>query len=150
MTTVQDILDAVNRLLVERWPDRTVYIDVCPVDFAHPSFWLFVEEAAQSDANRFYIRRSLKARLTLYDLLDEHYDASWQRLSKEAEEAMTLLTPPLEVNGRRLKLELKALPRDPDRAYIQLSAEWFDPRPGLGAGEDAPPAEHYHLRAANI
>ena len=35
-----DLVNAINTRLVEKWPDRTVYIDVCPVDFARPSFWL--------------------------------------------------------------------------------------------------------------
>ncbi len=40
--TKTDILDAINRLLVEQWPTRTVYVDVCPVDFERPSFgWLW-------------------------------------------------------------------------------------------------------------
>lgn len=39
-----EILNAINDRLLERWPDRTVYVDVCPVDFDRPSFWLAVEK----------------------------------------------------------------------------------------------------------
>lgn len=39
-----EILNAINDRLLERWPDRTVYVDVCPVDFDRPSFWLTVEK----------------------------------------------------------------------------------------------------------
>ena len=33
---VLDILDAVNARLVEKWPDRTVYVDVCPLTLPGP------------------------------------------------------------------------------------------------------------------
>jgi len=74
--TKTEILDAINLLLVSKWPDRTVYVDVCPLDFNRPSFWLTVEKYDLTDGNRFLIRHDLQIRLTLYDELDEHYDAS--------------------------------------------------------------------------
>ncbi len=137
-----EILNAINDRLVERWPDRTVYVDVCPVDFDRPSFWLAVEKNGQTDANRLFVRRELQIRLTIYDQMDEHYEASWFRLSEDMDDALFLLTPPLRVGGRFLKLELKALPRDPDRAYLQISAAWLDNRPGM-APIATPPADAY-------
>lgn len=134
-----NIIDAINARLVEKWPDRTVYVDVCPVDFARPSFWLAIEKDDRTDANRFLIRRDLQLRLTLYDELDENYAASWYRLARETDEAMELLTPALPVSGRHLKLTLKSLPRDPDRAYVQINTSWMDRRPDA-ANEGTPPA----------
>lgn len=114
--TKTDILDAINRLLVEQWPTRTVYVDVCPVDFERPSFWLAVEKDDQTDANRVLIRHDLQLRLTLYDQLDEHYEASWYRLSQETDTA--------------------ALPAQPcadcGRAPPEATAE--DTAPGSGPG----------------
>ena len=55
-----EILNAINDRLLERWPDRTVYVDVCPVDFDRPSFWLTVEKNGQTDANRLFVRRELR------------------------------------------------------------------------------------------
>ena len=144
--TKTEILDAINLLLVERWPKRTVYVDVCPIDFERPSFWLAVEKHDLTDANRFLIRNDLQLRLTLYDELDEHYEASWYRLSKETDEAVALLCRPLEVGDRHLHLKLKVLPRDPDRAYLQINASWTDERPGLDTGASTPPADDYELR----
>lgn len=137
-----DILNAINDRLLERWPDRTVYVDVCPVDFDRPSFWLTVEKSGQTDANRLFVRRELQIRLTIYDQMDEHYEASWFRLVGDADDALTLLTPPLTMGDRRLKLDLKALPRDPDRAYIQIGAVWMDDRAGMEQ-PDTPPADTY-------
>ena len=85
--TTTDILDAINLLLVQKWPERTVYVEACPVDFDRPAFWLRVLSHEQSDAGRFIQRHKALLQLTQYDALDDHYDASWARLSRETDEA---------------------------------------------------------------
>lgn len=144
--TKTEILDAINLLLVGRWPKRTVYVDVCPVDFERPSFWLAVEKHDLTDANRFLIKHDLQLRLTLFDELDDHYEASWYRLSQETDIVTDLLCRVLEVGERHLKLQLKVLPRDPDRAYVQINTSWMDNRPGMDTGASVPSAEDYSLR----
>lgn len=146
--TKTEILDAINRLLVGKWPTRTVYVDVCPVDFERPSFWLAVEKHDLADANRFLIKNDLQLRLTIYDELDDHYEASWYRLSQETDDATALLSQVLTVGQRHLKLQLKVLPRDPDRAYIQINTSWMDNRPGLDTGAETPAASDYSLRVS--
>ena len=136
--TKTEILDAINLLLVSKWPDRTVYVDVCPVDFNRPSFWLTVEKYDLTDGNRFLIRHDLQIRLTLYDELDEHYDASWYRLSQDTDAVTELLIRGWMVGHRHLKPLLKVLPRDPDRAYVQINLSWMDNRPGLDTGSIHP------------
>ena len=144
--TKTEILDAINLLLVERWPKRTVYVDVCPIDFERPSFWLAVEKHDLTDANRFLIRNDLQLRLTLFDELDDHYEASWYRLSQETDIVTDLLCRVLEVGERHLKLQLKVLPRDPDRAYVQINTSWMDNRPGMDTGASVPAADDYSMR----
>ena len=143
--TKTEILDAINLLLVSKWPDRTVYVDVCPVDFNRPSFWLTVEKYDLTDGNRFLIRHDLQIRLTLYDELDEHYDASWYRLSQETDAVTELLIRGWMVGRRHLKPLLKVLPRDPDRAYVQINLSWMDNRPGLDTGASTPAADAYSV-----
>lgn len=144
---LQDVLDAINARLVEKWPDRTVYIDVCPADFKRPSFWLAVEQYTQTDANRFLVKRDLQIRLTIYDEKDEKYESSWKRLFQDVSDATVLLSPPLEAAGRTVPLQIKALPRDPDAAYLQLTASWFDTRPAASE-QPAPAADRAHVRAS--
>ena len=141
-----DIVDAINTRLVEKWPNRTVYIDVCPVDFARPSFWLTVEKYEQSDANRFFVKRKAQLKLTIFDEKDEYYEASWRRLFQDAEDAMVLLTPPLKAAGRTVPLQIKALPRDPDAAYLQLTTSWLDNRPAADTGTEPPAAKTAQVR----
>lgn len=144
---LQDVLDAVNARLVEKWPDRTVYIDVCPADFERPSFWLAVDQYSQTDANRFLVKRDLQIRLTIYDEKDEKYESSWKRLFQDASDATVLLTPPIEAAGRTVALQIKALPRDPDAAYLQLTASWLDKRPAASE-QPTPAADTTHVRAS--
>ena len=80
------------------------------------------------------------------DQLDEHYDASWYRPARESDAVMELLTPVLQVGSRHLKLNLKALPREADRSFLQITASWMDDRPGLSQSEEPPPADSYSLR----
>lgn len=141
---VLDILDAVNARLLEKWPKRTVYVDVCPIDFERPSFWLAVEQFQQTNANRFMVRRDVRLKLTLYDEKDEHYESSWLRLDQEAQVAAALLTPPLYAAGRAITFTIKALPRDPDAAFLQLTASWLDQRAST-AKPEPPVAEHYQV-----
>lgn len=144
MTTTTDILDAVNLRLLEKWPRRTVYVEACPVDFDRPSFWLQVQSHDQTEAGRFLLRHTMVIILTLFDELDEYYEANWQRLSRETDEAMCLLSLPLKVGTRHIMLSLKRLPRDPDRAQLQLTATWMDTMPGTG-GDNTPVADSYEL-----
>ncbi len=131
-----DIVDAINARLTEKWPARTVYLDVCPVDFDRPSFWLQVTKDDRSDANRYTDRRAVQIALTAYDEKDEHYESSWQRLSGVVDECLTLLGGVLKVGDRRFKPTLKSLPREPDRVSILLDFSFMAPRAGDGGTEE--------------
>ena len=141
-----DLVNAINTRLVEKWPDRTVYIDVCPVDFARPSFWLTVEQYTQTDANRYLVKREVRLKLTIYDEKDEHYESSWKRLFQVAADATNLLTPPLKAAGRTVSLQIKALPRDPDASYLQLTTSWLDNRPETESETETPTAKTAQVR----
>ena len=71
-----EILDAVNARLLEKWPERTVYINVCPEDYERPSFWLEVTRDDRTPVTQRVTKRNVQIRLTLHDEADEHYDIS--------------------------------------------------------------------------
>lgn len=145
MLTKTDILDAINTKLVAQWPERTVYVDVCPVDFERPSFWLYVQEDKTTDASRACLRREMSVVLVLYDELDEDYTASWARLNRDADAAARLLLPPLAVQGRMLTAAMRTRPREADKTAIELKYIWLDDR-GDAAGQETPAAQDYSLR----
>ena len=88
----------------------------------------------------------IRDRLTIFDEKDEYYEASWRRLFQDAEDAMALLTPPLKAAGRTVPLQIKALPRDPDAAYLQLTTSWLDNRPAADTGTEPPTAKTAQVR----
>ena len=146
MISAMEVLDAINGRLVERFPERTCYVDVCPIDFARPSFWLQVLEDQIESGNAVLLHHSLQLGLTLYDELDKHYDVSWQRLRQDAAAVSELLSGPLSVKERTFTLTQKTMPREADRVQIQLFLSWMDLRPGTGEEVLPPPAETVELR----
>lgn len=123
-----DIVDAVNARLVEKWPERTVYLDVCPIDFDRPSFWIQVTQDERTDASRYAERHRVRITLTLFDETDEHYETSWQRLAGDADTCLGLFGGVLSVGKRRLKAKIKSLPREPDRAVIYMDFDFMTQR----------------------
>ena len=144
-----DIIDAINERLIGKWPQRTMYIDVCPEDFERPSFWIASVKYGYTDACRTCVRKDLTLQLTLYDERDDHYETSWERLQRESGGVIALLTPPLHVGTRHPTLNVTALPRQPDRAVLQIHTEWMDARPGL-IKNTTPAAGIAEVSAANM
>ena len=138
--TKTDVLDAINAVLVAHWPKRTVYVNVCPVDFDRPSFWLRATSDKVSDANRYTVKHELTLELVLYDEQDDHYEVHWERLDRDADEAAMLMQAPLAVGDRRLRLWTETLPRNPDEAVVRISTTWYDERYS-GAGDPPPVAD---------
>ena len=144
MTNKTDVLEAINAVLVARWPRRTVYVNVCPTDFDRPSFWLRCLSDRIGDASRAAIRHELKLELVLYDEQDDHYEVNWERLDRDTDTAAMLLQAPLKVGSRRLLLTTETLPRDIDAAMIRITTSWTDPR-YAAAGGPVPEAEDASL-----
>ena len=117
-----EILDAVNARLLEKWPERTVYINVCPEDYERPSFWLEVTRDDRTPVTQRMTKRNVQIRLTLHDEADEHYDISWARLNNDVSACLKLMMQVLHVGARRLLPQLlQSMPRDVDRAAILVS-----------------------------
>ncbi len=138
-----EILDAVNARLLEKWPERTVYISVCPEDYERPSIWLEVTRDDRTPVTRCMTKRNVQIRLTLHDEADEHYDISWQRLNNDVSACLKLLMQVLHVGARRLLPQLKSMPRDVDRASILLNYEFMEGNEETAP--ETPAAESYQI-----
>lgn len=49
MIEANEILDAINRLLVDKWPDRVVYCDEVPQEFTRKSFAILEDSVKAED-----------------------------------------------------------------------------------------------------
>lgn len=141
--TGMNILDAVNGRLLERWPKRSVYINVCPIDYERPSFWLEITRDEREIVTRRLCKRSVQLRLTLHDEADDHYDIHWQRLNDEISECLDLFKGVLAVGTRRITAKLKSMPREADRAVILLDFEFMES--AQEPQQDIPAADAYQI-----
>lgn len=138
-----EILDAVNARLLEKWPERTVYINVCPEDYDRPSFWLEVTRDDRTPVTRRMTKRNVQIRLTLHDEADEHYGISWARLNNDVSACLKLMMQVLRVGTRRLLPQLQSMPRDVDRAAILLNFEFMESNEE--AAPEIPAADSYQI-----
>lgn len=132
-----ELAEAVAEVLSARWPERVVYRDVCPAEFERPSFFLYVAAAEPTDANADLIRWTAELRLIIYDQKDDHYETSSERLLAVQAEVFRLLSVPIPVGDRRIKVNAKGDGRDPGEAYASLAATWLDARNGVLEAEQA-------------
>lgn len=126
MVEITSVMDAINLRLVELWPTRTVYVDVCPQDFARPSSWL---QSVQDDfalVGRGLYQRTMTVSITLFDQLDAHYEVSWSRLARDAAQVQRALLTPLVVDGRHLIPMIETKPREADNALLLLHFDFLD------------------------
>lgn len=126
MVEITSVMDAINLRLVELWPTRTVYVDVCPQDFVRPSSWL---QGVQDDfdlVGRGLYQRTMTVSITLFDQLDAHYEVSWSRLARDAAQVQRALLQPLKVDGRHLLPVVKTRPRESDNALLLAQFDFLD------------------------
>lgn len=141
--TSMDILDALNAKLLKRWPERTVYINVCPIDYERPSFWLEVMRDDRTPATIRLYKRNVQVRLTLHDCADEHYDINWKRLNDETSDCLELMKGALRVGMRALTARTQSMPREVDRAAILLDFEFMEST--QEEPQDIPAADSYQI-----
>ena len=75
MVTAMDVLNAINLLLVKRYPDRTVYVQQCPKNFARPSFFLELIRQDAESANKGLLAETMYFLLTCFASKDEYYNS---------------------------------------------------------------------------
>ncbi|MEG1492215.1 MAG: hypothetical protein RR394_08180 [Oscillospiraceae bacterium] len=67
-----DILTALNRLLISKWPERMVYRGFVPKDFSRPSFLLEAVQEKRSSANVGLLRCRAYFTITAFVSADEY------------------------------------------------------------------------------
>lgn len=129
MTTAKDVLDAVNRLLVKRWPTRTVYRDDVPKDFDRPSFLLEVVKENRATANVGLIKVSSYFTITAFEPTDEYGDMAASSLLDTQIAVMELLeSGTLAVNDRCIQITASYGGNNEGEAYVDLQCEYLDAR----------------------
>ncbi|MDD3173583.1 MAG: hypothetical protein PHF63_07985 [Herbinix sp.] len=129
MIKQNDILTAINRILVELYPDYMVYINNCPKDFTRPSFEIGLIRVSQTDACRTTVEKTAYYTLTCFTTVDEYHMSEPEDLIDLQDTIIQKLQIGYVIVGdRAIKFKSSTGGIDPDRAYIDLQFEYFDNR----------------------
>lgn len=128
MLGANDILDAINRLLVNRWKDRVVYCNQIPQNFDRESFAIFEEKYRMEDGGVDCVE--VTATYTLIGFLprDSHGNADRLALGELRQELLGLF------RGGRLFAADRALPVEcaasveRDTVFVDLTLQFYDDR----------------------
>lgn len=129
MIKQNDIITAINIVLVASYPDYKVYVQRCPKDFKRPSFLLENVRTSRRDINRTTVEKTVYFKITCFINVDEYYRSDTDALSEIQEAVMQLFSVGHVIVGdRAIKVQSSTGGNEYDRAYVDLQFEYFDNR----------------------
>lgn len=153
--TFADVSEAIAAVLSRKWPERTIYRDVCPTDHERPAFFLQCGKTSMAPESLALWRFKAEYLLIQYDEKDEFYEVSAERLLMEQVQVLALFSAPvLEVEGRYPSMTAVAGEgRDADTAFVTIRVEWLGPPPAylkeLEEAADTETMEDFFFRREN-
>lgn len=126
MISILELSEAIAARIHERWPERTIYRDVCPADFERPSFFLSCNVWEQTPEMGL-LSMTAKLELEIFDEADEYYVTASERLMETQEEVLALFAGGnLAVADRHITVVAEGHGREPESAFMLITAEWMD------------------------
>lgn len=131
MLKVQEIVDAVNRIVVEACPNRTVYRDILPEQFDRPSFYIAAttREVISETVHAVSVTQSVLVQCI--DETSDRYETEANRLYHVAEQLQNLflMKGRIAAGDRKLSIAKITLSRVLDVADLVLTVSYTDDRP---------------------
>ena len=90
MVTLNAIIKSINDLLVVKFPDDTVYVNLLPKDFKRPSSLIRIDDATRTDANRTTVHWIVDVSVTGFVEINGHYQSEVERLLERQDGIMEL------------------------------------------------------------
>ena len=126
---IEDIVTAVNRLIVAEWPERPVYRDFLKKDFERPSFFLEVKKTTTEPLNAHLLRENHVIAAVIFEAVDESGAADNVRLLETQEHFQRLFSSgKLKVGDRYLNISVSAPNVDIDSALVDLTVDYYRTR----------------------
>ena len=130
---MNDIITAVNGLIVKKYPDDTVYINLLPQDFDRPSFFIELIDDERVDVNRNTVEVTVDLSVTCYIDVDGHYNSDIESLIERLDSVSDMFTCGyLTVGDRYLAVTTERGDIDFTESYIGVQLNYFDDRPIQG------------------
>lgn len=122
-------MDEINRLLVEKYPDYTVYIDLCPKHFDRPSFLIELVTVTQRPVNSKTIQEAAYFTITGFDTIDDYSHSETTGLLTIQQGVLGIFRDGfIRVDDRAIEVKASSGGRNFDQVYIDLQFEYFDDR----------------------
>jgi len=122
-------MEAVNALLVAKYPTHTLYIDLCPTNFARPSFLMKPIKNEQKAISCKIIQETDYFTLTCIDTTNDYTTGETMRLLIVQQDVQDLFRSGyILVNDRMVTVKASSGGRDADKAFINLQFDYFEDR----------------------
>lgn len=122
-------MDAINALLVEKYPNHTVYIDLCPKKFERPCFLIELSNVSQRSANCKTITVTVYFTITCFDVTDNYSHSNTTDLLLVQQDVLDLFRAGfIVVEDRALAVKASSGGRNFDQAYVDIQLEYFEDR----------------------
>lgn len=126
---IEDIVTAVNRLIVEEWPERPVYRNFMQKDFDRPSFFLEVKKTTVEPLNAHLLHENHVIAAVIFEAVDESGAADNARLIETQGHFQRLFSSgKLKVGDRYLNISVSAPNVDVDSTLVDLTVDYYRAR----------------------
>ena len=125
----KEILDALEREALAVFPGRTMYRTLVREGFTRPSCLVELGEQTMEDAARWTVERTVLAKLTIFEPVDEYHDTQVDVLVDKLSLAMAHFSAGcLHVGDRYLDIGKVKGERFYDYAELTFTLSWQDDR----------------------
>lgn len=129
MVRMQDIVDAINVLMVKKFPKATAYINTCPKDFRRPSYLIQNTYVYREDASRSTVFVTADFIITYFVETDSRYIMNIEKLRQAQADILDLFSCGyITVDDRRLKVTGSEGETTLTDTSVDLQVSYFDDR----------------------
>lgn len=129
MLTKGKIIEAVNTLLVQKYPDYTVYPNREPANFERPSFLIMAPRYSPKTVNFGIVEETIYLTITCFGEVDDYGNSDANRLSALQEGVLGMFRCGyIPVEDRAVKVEASDGGQDLDRAWVDVTCVYHEVR----------------------
>ena len=123
------IQDEINRLLVEKYPNFTVYINKIPQDFERPSFAIEFIRNSPEEVNKGIIKEIDYFTITYFAELDDYYNTDKFNLQNVLLNIQRIFRSGyIKIEDRAIKVKTSSGGSNDDEIYLDLQFEYYESR----------------------
>lgn len=124
-----EILNALNVLLVQEWPERMCYINFLPKNFMRPSFLIEQVRETRTDSARHTQEIRMELTVTCFCGVDTYrYADQMELLNTQAKTLDLLSVGKLHAGGRAVTITASAGGSNLGEAYVDVTVSYCEDR----------------------